>query len=69
MLYRRLIFLVAPCFKNLLRLEAGYPALRCHILEEEPPTSTPQRLEIIPPGLGYNSASFSFIRNHFVSKT
>ena len=26
--------LVAPCFKNLLRLEAGYPALRCHNLEE-----------------------------------
>jgi len=25
---------VAPCFKNLLRLEAGYPALRCHNLEE-----------------------------------
>jgi len=49
--------LVAPCFKNLLRLEAGYPALRCrcHICEEKPP---PQRLEIIPPGLGYNSASF-----------
>ena len=29
--------LVAPCFKNILRLEAGYPALRCHILEEEHP--------------------------------
>ena len=29
-----IIILVAPCFKNLLRLEAGYPALRCHILEE-----------------------------------
>ena len=28
--------LVAPCFKNLLRLEAGYPALRCHILEDPP---------------------------------
>ena len=27
--------LVAPCFKNLFRLEAGYPALRCHNLEEE----------------------------------
>ena len=26
--------LVAPCFKNLLRLEAGYPALRCHILKQ-----------------------------------
>ena len=25
-----------PLLKNLLRLEAGYPALRCHILEEEP---------------------------------
>jgi len=24
-----------PASKNLLRLEAGYPALRCHILEEE----------------------------------
>jgi len=42
-----LIILVAPCFKNLLRLEAGDPALRCHILEETPP---PQRLEKIPPG-------------------
>jgi len=31
--------LVAPCFKNLLRLEAGYPALRCHNLEEEPPSN------------------------------
>jgi len=40
---------VAPCFKNLLRLEAGYPALRCHIVEEE---HTPQRLERIPPGFG-----------------
>jgi len=30
--------LVAPCFKNLLRLEAGYPALRCHNLEETPPS-------------------------------
>ena len=28
--------LVAPRFKNLLRLEAGYPALRCHNLEEGP---------------------------------
>jgi len=26
--------LVAPCFKNLLRLEAGYPALRCHNLKQ-----------------------------------
>ena len=26
--------LVAPCFKNLLRLEAGYPALRCHIVKQ-----------------------------------
>ena len=25
---------MAPCFKNLLRLEAGYPALRCHILKQ-----------------------------------
>jgi len=25
---------VAPCFKNLLRLEAGYPALRCHNLKQ-----------------------------------
>jgi len=31
--------LVAPRFKNILRLEAGYPALRCHILEGEPRTS------------------------------
>jgi len=29
--------LVALCLKNLLRLEAGYPALRCHIVEEEHP--------------------------------
>ena len=42
--------LVAPCFKNILRLEAGYPALRCHIVEEE--HTSPQRLEIIPPGFG-----------------
>ena len=27
-----------PASKNLLRLEAGYPALRCHILEEAPLT-------------------------------
>ena len=27
---------VAPRFKNLLRLEAGYPALRCHNLEDPP---------------------------------
>ena len=34
--------LVAPCFKkSFIRLEAGYPALRCHNLEEH----TPQRLE------------------------
>ena len=33
-----------PASKNLLRLEAGYPALRCHNLEEEPLTP-PQRLE------------------------
>jgi len=26
-----------PASKNLLRLEAGYPALRCHILEEGHP--------------------------------
>jgi len=26
-----------PASKNLLRLEAGYPALRCHNLEEGPP--------------------------------
>ena len=26
--------LVAPCFKNILRLEAGYPALRCHNLNQ-----------------------------------
>ena len=39
--------LVAPCFKNILRLEAGYPALRCHILEDPP-----QRLEKIPLGFG-----------------
>ena len=31
---------MAPCLKNLLRLEAGYPALRCHIVEEaHPPPS------------------------------
>jgi len=39
-----------PASKNLLRLEAGYPALRCHNLEEEPLTP-PQRLKKIPPGL------------------
>ena len=27
--------LVAPRFKNLLRLEVGYPALRCHILNNQ----------------------------------
>ena len=27
---------MAPRFKNLLRLEAGYPALRCHIVEDPP---------------------------------
>ena len=42
--------LVAPCFKNLLRLEAGYPALRCHNLEEE--HLLPPRLEKISPGFG-----------------
>jgi len=37
--------LVALCFKNLLRLEAGYPAqFGGHL--------PPQRLEIIPPGFG-----------------
>jgi len=41
---------VAPRFKNLLRLEAGYPALRCHNLEEE--HLPPQRLEKIPSGFG-----------------
>jgi len=33
-IYIYIYILVAPCFKNLLRLEAGYPALRCHNLEE-----------------------------------
>jgi len=33
------IILVAPCFKNILRLEAGYPALRCHNLEEAHPSN------------------------------
>jgi len=32
--------LVAPCFKNLLRLEAGYPALRCHNLNNQQVTRT-----------------------------
>ena len=54
-----------PASKNLLRLEAGYPALRCHNLKnktqvtrtthttQEPPhyrEDEPQRLEKIPPG-------------------
>jgi len=53
---------VPPCFKNLLRLEAGDPALRCHNLNKTQVTRTirrrlhlppqPQRLEIIPPGFG-----------------
>jgi len=42
------VLVAPPASKNLLRLEAGYPALRCHILEETPP----QRLEKIPPGFG-----------------
>ena len=35
-LYAIYYILVAPCFKNLLRLrlEAGYPALRCHNLKQ-----------------------------------
>ena len=47
---------MAPCLKNLLRLEAGYPALRCRNLkqntgqEEEHTHLTPQGLEKIPPG-------------------
>jgi len=45
--------LVAPCFKNLLRLEAGYPALRCHVVKQNTEEEhTPQRLERIPPGFG-----------------
>jgi len=50
--------LVAPCFNNLLRLEAGYPALRCHNLEEahHPPNTAGVRVQ------------FSrFFRNHFIS--
>jgi len=59
---------VAPCFKNLLRLEAGYPALKCHNLQNtghthnthNTGTTTPPnggrpphlRLEQIPPGFG-----------------
>ena len=29
-----MFILVAHCFKNILRLEAGYPALRCHIVKQ-----------------------------------
>jgi len=32
-----------PCFKNILRLKAGYPALRCHIVNNQQVTRTTHR--------------------------
>jgi len=39
-MYAYIYILEAPCFKNLLRLEAGYPALRCHNLNKTQVTRT-----------------------------
>ena len=45
--------LVAPCFKNLLRLEAGYPALRCHNLTKHRSGGDTHPSDLkIPPGFG-----------------